>query len=86
MNNFIEDLKNEKVLLFDGPRGTGLSGKGLEFGEETTIAHVNNPNIVIDLAKATESFGFCGFFYVYHLNGVTIEQNVMSLKRTKNRL
>ena len=51
MSNFIEDLRNEKVLLFDGPRGTGLSGKGLEFGEETTIAHVNNPNIVIDLAK-----------------------------------
>lgn len=49
MSNFINDLRNDKILLFDGPKGTGLNSKGLELGEETTLAAVNNPKIVTDL-------------------------------------
>ena len=51
MTNFINDLKSGRILLFDGALGTELSKKGLTFGEETTLAHVNHPTIVTDLAK-----------------------------------
>jgi 5-methyltetrahydrofolate--homocysteine methyltransferase len=51
MTNLINDLECGRILLFDGARGTALNKKGLTFGEETNLAHVNHPTIVTDLAK-----------------------------------